>query len=93
MKRKPTDYLRPFTMTASPTTWCAAVPDSVVGDQCVVMFGTDWPHQVHDVKGAFANTAMPAGAADEGGPRQQRAAVFGLSPNYLFKGHGCIFQD
>jgi aminocarboxymuconate-semialdehyde decarboxylase len=21
------------------------------------MFGTDWPHQVHDTKGAFANTA------------------------------------
>jgi aminocarboxymuconate-semialdehyde decarboxylase len=27
-----------------------------------VMFGTDWPHQVHDTKGAFANTArLPEG--------------------------------
>jgi aminocarboxymuconate-semialdehyde decarboxylase len=26
-----------------------------------VMFGTDWPHQVHDTEGAFANTArLPA---------------------------------
>jgi aminocarboxymuconate-semialdehyde decarboxylase len=24
------------------------------------MFGTDWPHQVHDTKGAFANTAALA---------------------------------
>jgi aminocarboxymuconate-semialdehyde decarboxylase len=25
------------------------------------MFGTDWPHQVHDTQGAFANTAqLPA---------------------------------
>jgi aminocarboxymuconate-semialdehyde decarboxylase len=29
---------------------------SVVGADHV-MFGTDWPHQVHDTKGAFANTA------------------------------------
>jgi aminocarboxymuconate-semialdehyde decarboxylase len=21
------------------------------------MFGTDWPHQVHDTRGAFANSA------------------------------------
>jgi aminocarboxymuconate-semialdehyde decarboxylase len=26
------------------------------------MFGTDWPHWVHDTKGAFANTAqLPEG--------------------------------
>jgi aminocarboxymuconate-semialdehyde decarboxylase len=26
------------------------------------MFGTDWPHQVHDTKGAFANSArLPEG--------------------------------
>ena len=32
---------------------------SVVGPEHV-MFGTDWPHQVHDTKGAFANTAALA---------------------------------
>ena len=29
---------------------------SVVGADRV-MLGTDWPHMVHDTKGAFANTA------------------------------------
>jgi aminocarboxymuconate-semialdehyde decarboxylase len=34
---------------------------SVVGAERV-LFGTDWPHQVHDTKGAFANTAqLPEG--------------------------------
>jgi general L-amino acid transport system substrate-binding protein len=36
--------------------------DTVINDRSVVgaervLFGTDWPHQVHDTKGAFANTA------------------------------------
>ena len=38
------------------------------------MFGTDWPHQVHDMKGALANTAaLPVDvcrAVREGNARQ-----------------------
>jgi aminocarboxymuconate-semialdehyde decarboxylase len=33
------------------------------------MFGTDWPHQVHDIKGAFANTQQL--------PQEQREAIRG----------------
>ena len=42
-----------------------------------VMFGTDWPHQVHDVKGAFANTARL--------PAAQMAAVRSANAQRLFK--------
>ena len=61
MKRKPTDYLRHIyydTITYNPGALQYLI--SVVGPS-QVMFGTDWPHQVHDTKGAFANTAaLPA---------------------------------
>jgi len=42
------------------------------------MFGTDWPHQVHDTKGAFANTALlsPSTCADVRGGNAIR--VFGF---------------
>jgi aminocarboxymuconate-semialdehyde decarboxylase len=57
MKRKPTDYLRHIYYDCITYNLGALrYLISVVGaDQ--VMFGTDWPHQVHDTKGAFANTA------------------------------------
>jgi aminocarboxymuconate-semialdehyde decarboxylase len=36
----------------------------VVGHERV-LFGTDWPHQVHDIKGAMANTGeLPAAQRD-----------------------------
>lgn len=57
MKRKPTDYLRhiyydSITYDVRPLQHLI----SIVGAERV-MLGTDWPHQVHDTKGAFANTA------------------------------------
>ena len=60
MKRKPTDYLRhihydSITYNLGALQYLV----SVVGAEHV-MFGTDWPHWVHDTKGAFANTgALP----------------------------------
>ena len=57
MKRKPTDYLRHIyydSITYDPGALQYLI--SVVGAEHV-MLGTDWPHQVHDTKGAFANTA------------------------------------
>ena len=43
-----------------------------------VMFGTDWPHWVHDTRGACANTAelAPADCAAIRGDNAMR--VFGL---------------
>mgnify|MGYP002137778238 CR=1 FL=1 len=61
MRRQPIDYLRHIhydCISYSPAALQFLI--SVVGADRV-MFGTDWPHQVHDVKGAFANTArLPA---------------------------------
>ena len=65
MKRKPTDYLRhihydSITYNLGALQYLV----SVVGAEHV-MFGTDWPHWVHDTKGAFANTAqLPQGQMD-----------------------------
>jgi len=62
MQRKPADYLRHIyydSITYDPGALQYLV--SVVGADHV-MLGTDWPHQVHDTKGAFANTArLPDG--------------------------------
>ncbi|MGB3070579.1 MAG: amidohydrolase family protein [Ottowia sp.] len=57
MKRKPTDYLRHIYYD-SITYNLGALQYllSVVGTE-QVMLGTDWPHWVHDTKGALANTA------------------------------------
>ena len=58
MKAKPRDYLRHIyydCITYDPGALQYLV--SVVGPERV-MFGTDWPHWVHDTKGAFANTAL-----------------------------------
>jgi aminocarboxymuconate-semialdehyde decarboxylase len=67
MKRKPTDYLRHIYYDCI-TYDLGALQYliSVVGADRV-MFGTDWPHQVHDTKGAFANTGRL--------PPEQMAAV------------------
>jgi aminocarboxymuconate-semialdehyde decarboxylase len=57
MKRKPTDYLRHiYYDSITYNLGALKYLISVVGPDHV-MFGTDWPHQVHDTKGAFANTA------------------------------------
>ncbi|HPF45834.1 MAG: amidohydrolase [Alphaproteobacteria bacterium] len=58
MKRKPTDYLRHIYYDC--INYDARAMQyliSIVGHEHV-MFGTDWPHQVFDTKGAFANTAL-----------------------------------
>jgi len=48
---------------------------SVVGPDRV-LFGTDWPHQVHDVQGSLANTAAL--------PAEQRDAIRGGNARALF---------
>jgi aminocarboxymuconate-semialdehyde decarboxylase len=62
MKRKPTDYLRHiyYGSITYDVRWLKYLIE-IVGPEHV-MFGTDWPHWVHDTKGAFANTAqLPEG--------------------------------
>ena len=48
---------------------------SVVGAERV-LFGTDWPHQVHDIAGSMANTAAL--------PAEQRDAIRGGNAERLF---------
>jgi aminocarboxymuconate-semialdehyde decarboxylase len=58
MKRKPTDYLRHIyydSITYDLRSLRYLI--EIVGAERV-MFGTDWPHWVHDTRGAFANTAQ-----------------------------------
>lgn len=77
MKRKPTDYLRHiYYDSITYNLGALQYLISVVGES-QVMFGTDWPHQVHDVKGAFANTARL--------PAPQMNAVRGSNAQRLFK--------
>lgn len=76
MARKPIDYLRHIyydCITYSPASLEFLI--SVVGAERV-MFGTDWPHQVHDIPGAFANT--------ERLPKEQRDAVRGNNALKVF---------
>ena len=77
MQRKPTDYLRHIYYD-SITYDLGALQYlvSVVGAEHV-MFGTDWPHQVHDTKGAFANTARL--------PQSQTSAVRYGNAQRIFK--------
>jgi aminocarboxymuconate-semialdehyde decarboxylase len=57
MQRKPTDYLRHiYYDSITYNLGALQYLISVVGADHV-MFGTDWPPQVHDTKGAFANSA------------------------------------
>lgn len=78
MTAKPTDYLRRIyydCITYNPGALKYLI--SVVGADRV-MFGTDWPHQVFDIKGAMANTAaLPPEQCDaiRGGTAMK---VFGL---------------
>jgi aminocarboxymuconate-semialdehyde decarboxylase len=77
MKRKPADYLRhiyydSITYDFRPLQYLI----SIVGAEHV-MFGTDWPHQVHDTKGAFANSARL--------PEAQREALRGTNAQRIFK--------
>lgn len=60
MKRKPTDYLRHiYYDSITYNLGALQYLVSVVGAEHV-MFGTDWPHWVHDTKGSMANTgALP----------------------------------
>ena len=64
MKARPIDYLRRIyydciTYDLGALRYLV----SVVGADRV-MFGTDWPHQVHDIAGSLANTAaLPGGPA------------------------------
>ncbi|HEX5825864.1 MAG TPA: amidohydrolase family protein [Candidatus Limnocylindrales bacterium] len=65
MTAKPTEYLRRIwydCITYDPGALRYLI--SVVGPERV-LFGTDWPHQVHDVAGSLANTAaLPADQRD-----------------------------
>ncbi len=78
MQRKPTDYLRHIyydCITYNPGALQYLV--SVVGAS-QVMFGTDWPHQVHDTPGSLKHTGLFAADtrdAIRGGNAQR---VFGL---------------
>ena len=77
MKRKPTEYLRHIYYDS--ITYDAGALQyliSVVGADHV-MLGTDWPHQVHDTKGAFANTARL--------PQDQCAAIRSANARRVFK--------
>ena len=57
MKHKPIDYLRHiYYDTITYNLGALRYLVSVVGDEHV-MFGTDWPHWVHDTSGSMANTA------------------------------------
>jgi aminocarboxymuconate-semialdehyde decarboxylase len=78
MKRKPTDYLRHiYYDSITYNLGALKYLISVVGSDHV-MFGTDWPHQVQDTLGAFANTArLPKAQCDDVRSANARR-VFGL---------------
>ena len=70
MQRKPTDYLRHiYYDSITYNLGALQYLISVVGADHV-MFGTDWPHQVHDTKGAFANSARLPEDLQPVGPRR-----------------------
>ncbi|MEJ5992004.1 amidohydrolase family protein [Ramlibacter sp. PS3R-8] len=76
MKRKPTDYLRHiYYDSITYNLGALQYLVSVVGHEHV-MFGTDWPHWVHDTKGAFANTAAL--------PEQQMNAIRSRNAERIF---------
>lgn len=78
MKRKPTDYLRHiYYDSITYNLGALRYLISVVGSDRV-MFGTDWPHQVHDTKGAFANTAALAQGEGEAVRSANARRVFRL---------------
>lgn len=76
MVAHPTDYLRRIwydCITYDPGALRYLI--SVVGADRV-LFGTDWPHQVHDIAGSLANTAAL--------PADQRDAIRGGNARRLF---------
>jgi aminocarboxymuconate-semialdehyde decarboxylase len=77
MTATPTEYLRRIwydCITYDPGALRFLI--SVVGADRV-LFGTDWPHQVHDVVGSLANTAAL--------PGDQRDAIWGVNALRLFQ--------
>jgi aminocarboxymuconate-semialdehyde decarboxylase len=77
MKRKPTDYLRHiYYDTITYNLGALQYLISVVGAEHV-MFGTDWPHWVHDTKGSLANTAAL--------PADQMRAIRSANAERIFK--------
>ena len=85
MKRKPTDYLRHiYYDNITYDLGALRYLVSVVGADHV-MFGTDWPHWVHDTKGAFANTAeLRAGRLRRHPRRERDARVRALTRGRMF---------
>ena len=78
MQRKPTDYLRHiYYDSITYNLGALKYLISVVGADRV-MFGTDWPHQVHDTKGALANTAALSPAECDAIRAGNARRVFGL---------------
>jgi aminocarboxymuconate-semialdehyde decarboxylase len=76
MTASPSEYLRRIwydCLTYDPRALAYLI--SIVGPEWV-MFGTDWPHQVHDVAGSLANTAAL--------PPDQRDAIRGRNAIALF---------
>lgn len=79
MKQKPTDYLRHiYYDTITYNLGALEYLISVVGQEHV-MFGTDWPHQVHDTKGSFANTAKLSDKACEAIRGSNAERVFNIT--------------
>ena len=78
MKRKPIDYLRHIYYDCITYNLGALrYLISVVGHEHV-MFGTDWPHQVHDTKGSLANTAALDDEQTRAIRSENATRVFGL---------------
>ncbi|MCW5581239.1 MAG: amidohydrolase family protein [Luteimonas sp.] len=78
MLRKPTDYLRHIHYDCITYNLGALqYLISVVGAEHV-MFGTDWPHWVHDTRGAFANTAALPPAQTQAVRSGNAERIFGL---------------
>jgi aminocarboxymuconate-semialdehyde decarboxylase len=76
MTAKPTDYLRRiFYDCITYDVGALRYLVSVVGADRV-LFGTDWPHQVHDIEGSLAHTAML--------PADERDAIRGTNAAKLF---------
>jgi len=76
MTASPSEYLRRIwydCLTYDPRALDYLI--SIVGPERV-LFGTDWPHQVHDVAGSLANTAAL--------PPEQRDAIRGTNAKVLF---------
>jgi aminocarboxymuconate-semialdehyde decarboxylase len=77
MRRRPRDYLRHIYYDC--ITYDAAALDYLIDTVGAgqVLFGTDWPHQVHDIAGSLAHTgALPA---------DRRDAIRGANALKIFK--------